>query len=45
MRIVFVFCLSLILVYPFTQMTPSAQTQPPARDRLTHLPPQTRTHL
>src|SRR5437588_10864248 len=27
MRIAFVFGLSLILLYPFTQMTPSAQTQ------------------
>src|SRR5258707_1895480 len=29
MRIAFAFCLSLILLYPFTQMTPSAQTQTP----------------
>src|SRR5438132_8008636 len=29
MRIAFVFCLSLIPFYPFTQMTPSAQTQSP----------------
>lgn len=27
MRIAFAFCLSLILLYPFTQMTPTAQTQ------------------
>src|SRR5438477_1669798 len=29
MRIAFVFCLSWILLYPFTQMTPFAQTQTP----------------
>jgi imidazolonepropionase-like amidohydrolase len=30
MRIAFVFCLSSMLLYPFTQVTPSAQTQSPA---------------